>query len=272
MLEFIYSKVEDKFRKLSVECLNLDSRGRNLCKVLKIRSIEELASLPVKKALRTRNLGGKSVLKLRRAIEEFVREWDLISKIVMETPLEVVLEVISEKIPNKKDRECFRKRYIEGKTLREIGEELNITRERVRQRMVNLLDFFSKPHWKELFRQYLNKENLAKLKLNNAKAVGIFSFFSQVVPESVPKKNLDINNKMIIWQRRKIEFVATGKRLKIERILRKLTQKKLANLLGVAKPTINTWEKGKCVPRKVNLQKINKFLGGDGDVWSRTRI
>ncbi|MEM7577275.1 MAG: helix-turn-helix transcriptional regulator [Planctomycetota bacterium] len=53
----------------------------------------------------------------------------------------------------------------------------------------------------------------------------------------------------------------TGEHLKAARLDRGLTQREVAALLGVSKPTLGNWETGFCVPAVRALPAIVSFLG-----------
>ena len=49
--------------------------------------------------------------------------------------------------------------------------------------------------------------------------------------------------------------------LKAERKARKLTQEKMAELLGVEPVAIGTWERGKAYPNEDSIRKIRAAIG-----------
>lgn len=52
-----------------------------------------------------------------------------------------------------------------------------------------------------------------------------------------------------------------GKRIKIMRKLRGLTQSGLADLVGVTRPTVISWERGVTVPVLYTLRRLAETLG-----------
>ncbi len=54
-----------------------------------------------------------------------------------------------------------------------------------------------------------------------------------------------------------------AKVLKKIRLNHQLTQKQLAQKLSVNKNTIYFWEKGRCLPDLISLQKLTKVFGYD---------
>jgi transcriptional regulator with XRE-family HTH domain len=48
-----------------------------------------------------------------------------------------------------------------------------------------------------------------------------------------------------------------------------LTQAALADLVGVTKVSVHNWERGLCMPRRANREKLAKLLGGDEAEYTR---
>lgn len=63
-----------------------------------------------------------------------------------------------------------------------------------------------------------------------------------------------------------------GKKLKLLRNDRGITQCYLANELYVSVQTINKWENGKCLPDAINLLNISQFYGVSLDVLMNNEI
>lgn len=55
--------------------------------------------------------------------------------------------------------------------------------------------------------------------------------------------------------------MSVGERLRSARKRRRLTQKQLAELLGVAQSAIVLWEKGETLPRPMRWARIEEVLG-----------
>lgn len=286
-------KLLNQLQKFPVECLVLNEREAKLCSELKIKTLGNLASTSVKKALAIRNLWHKSIENLMEKLSRFVYNWQEIETEFMKTPFSEVLQEMARIIPEK-ERVFFIRRYFYGETLAEIGKDYGLTREAVRQKILKATHTFCTPNWENLINRYLKKHILPLFKDQNGRllptsklerrlhreyketlqvAYATFLLLEQLYYREkntecakivrISKKTLEkaITRAFDSRYRRAYRQGKVGKKIRQLRRLKGWTQAELAEYIGCARITINLWEKNRSIPKDKNLKKLAQIFG-----------
>ncbi|MFH0811187.1 MAG: helix-turn-helix domain-containing protein [Pseudomonadota bacterium] len=291
--ERVSKKELAKYKDMPIECLVLNERESKFCSDLDLKTVGSLAAIPIQQAILRKNLWYKSVENLVEKLSNFIDTWEETQKDIMATPLDQLLEKMAKEVPQK-ERVFFVRRFINGETLSQIGNDYGLTREAVRQKLAKAARSLQTPNWVRLMDEYVKKSVVPKLESNSKpvtrRTVGaqvsrafttdqLRAFLTFNVIENF--YFLDDNSheaKLVKLAReslaRRIEgkaFDSTnrrvfkshdiGKKIRSLRRAKGLTQQEMAERIGCARITLNLWERDKITPKEDNIRRIAKALG-----------
>jgi len=282
-----------KFKDMPIECLVLNERESKFCSELDLKTVGNLAAIPIQQAILRKNLWYKSVENLIEKLSNFIDTWEDTQKEIMAAPLDQLLEKMAKEVPQK-ERVFFVRRYINGETLSQIGNDYGLTREAVRQKLAKASRSLQTPNWCRLVDDYV-KQNVVPVlepegrpfsrrtigsqvaKLFGADPLKAFLTFNvldgfyfrgqgtseaklvRLARESLAKriegKAFDSTN------RRVFKSHDIGKKIRTLRRAKGLTQQEMAERIGCARITLNLWERDKITPKEDNIRRIAKALG-----------
>jgi RNA polymerase sigma factor (sigma-70 family) len=282
-----------RFKDMPIECLVLNERESKFCSDLDLKTVGSLAAIPIQQAILRKNLWYKSVENLIEKLSNFIDTWEDTEKDVMAAPLDQLLEKMAKEVPQK-ERVFFVRRYINGETLSQIGNDYGLTREAVRQKLAKAARSLQTPNWRRLVEEYtrvnivpkleaegkpLNRRTVASqvAKLFGTEPLRAFLTFNvldafyfrgqgthearmvRLGRESLGKriegKAFDSTN------RRAFKSHDIGKKIRSLRRAKGLTQQEMAERIGCARITLNLWERDKITPKEDNIRRIAKALG-----------
>ncbi len=282
-----------KYADMPIECLVLNERESKFCSELELKTVGNLASIPIQQAILRKNLWYKSVENLIEKLSNFIDTWEDTQKEIMASPFEQLLEKMAKEVPQK-ERVFFVRRYINGETLSQIGNDYGLTREAVRQKLAKAARSLQTPNWRRLIDEYarqnlvprlepenkpLNRRTVGAQAARNFAADPLRAFLTFNVLDSFYYRGQATHQaKLVRLAReslaRKIEgkaFDSTnrrvfkshdiGKKIRSLRRAKGLTQQEMAERIGCARITLNLWERDKITPKEDNIRRIAKALG-----------
>lgn len=178
-----------------------------------------------------------------------------------------------DKIKSEKWKSIFIER-LNGKTLSQIGNEMNLSRERINKivdKILSEINIINEDGYRDVFEKYfidqelfcevfsedINTYRYLKLKYNR----GYSSIEDLYYSNQLNKNQNEILKKYIDSKHKKVSndnwYIAFNSFL----TQNKLTAKKVSELTGLSKPTIDSYKQGKRRPTDENMQIIKDKLG-----------
>lgn len=178
-----------------------------------------------------------------------------------------------EKIKSEKWKSIFIER-LNGKTLSQIGNEMNLSRERINKivdKILSEINIINEDKYRDVFEKYfidqelfcevfsedINTYRYINLKYNRGYSSIEDLYYSNQLDENqneILKKYIDNKHKKVSndnWYIAFNSFLSQNK----------LTAKKVSELTGLSKPTIDSYKQGKRKPTDENMQIIKDKLG-----------
>lgn len=181
---------------------------------------------------------------------------------------------INENLKKEEWRDIFLLR-LQGKTLADIASEKEISRQRVKQ-VIDLAfskiseveedkykDLFENYMWTEsLFCEFFNEESIVFRYLNLKYKMG-YNDLIGLYNETISESQRNILDEYLECKEKQISNDNWNNEFKAFLLKHSLTAKKVADITGLSKPTIDSYMQGKRKPTDANKQILKEKIGFD---------